>query len=267
MNIEKIEKMKKLVIPGICIIIGILFLITAYISAQNFVLLQYIIDINTGLRFLYLIGSGFIGWFIFKKGCELINRAKYISYVIIIIGLILSINCFFAGSAYILLQYESLPAVYLSIPFYLVMIAISLSILSRGLSLYKLANNNEFTHNTPHMKSSQVLLIPDPESISDMIHLGRSLANNEKFVDALQIFDNILEKNPDSAEALNDSGVILYRLGKIEDAKSRLTQAITYDNKNEEYRSNLKIVNMIIEFEKEKKPEEETKSTYYDSEE
>jgi FkbM family methyltransferase len=64
------------------------------------------------------------------------------------------------------------------------------------------------------------------------IQFGEQLLQNGKINEALEIFDDVLDKEPDNTIALNDKGVALNTLGKHHDAIQNFLKAIRIDDSN-----------------------------------
>ena len=64
------------------------------------------------------------------------------------------------------------------------------------------------------------------------IQFGEHLLQNGEIYEALKIFDDVLDKEPDNIIALNDKGVALNTLGRYQDAIQNLLKAIQIDNNN-----------------------------------
>jgi tetratricopeptide (TPR) repeat protein len=64
------------------------------------------------------------------------------------------------------------------------------------------------------------------------IHRGMDKVKKMQFDDALQIFDHLLELNPEIPEAWNNKGVALHRLGRAEEALECYERSLTIDPEN-----------------------------------
>ena len=62
-----------------------------------------------------------------------------------------------------------------------------------------------------------------------LISKGIDKVKLEKFLEAIQLFDRVLEINPESVDAWNNRGVALYRLGKTEEALDCYDRALKID--------------------------------------
>jgi tetratricopeptide (TPR) repeat protein len=64
------------------------------------------------------------------------------------------------------------------------------------------------------------------------IHRGMDKVKRMQFDDALQIFERLLEINPEIPEAWNNKGVALHRLGRAEEALACYERSLTLDPEN-----------------------------------
>ena len=55
-------------------------------------------------------------------------------------------------------------------------------------------------------------------NILNMMQQGESAFQNGKIVEALEIFNSVIEKDPDNIFALNDKGVVLNSIGRYNEA-------------------------------------------------
>jgi tetratricopeptide (TPR) repeat protein len=64
------------------------------------------------------------------------------------------------------------------------------------------------------------------------IHRGMDKVKKMQFDEALQIFDRLLDMNPDIPEGWNNKGVALYRLGRAEEALACYERSLIIDPEN-----------------------------------
>jgi tetratricopeptide (TPR) repeat protein len=65
-----------------------------------------------------------------------------------------------------------------------------------------------------------------------LLHRGMDKVKQKKYEEALEIFEQVLAKNQDIAEAWNNKGVALYGLGRVEDALQCYDRCIGMDTEN-----------------------------------
>ena len=82
-----------------------------------------------------------------------------------------------------------------------------------------------------------------------LLHLKR-----QQYEDARDLYQRIVEMNPDNAAAHSGMGIALYHLGKVEDAIARLDKALTLDPTLEDARANREVMKKEQKKKKSDKP-------------
>ena len=86
-----------------------------------------------------------------------------------------------------------------------------------------LINNNVIKIGNPQ----QSALIPDPtDAKEELLEAGIELLESQNNEQAIEFFDEVLKKDPESIRALVDKGIALSRQGKFDDAKQLFLFAI-----------------------------------------
>jgi tetratricopeptide (TPR) repeat protein len=65
-----------------------------------------------------------------------------------------------------------------------------------------------------------------------LLHRGIDKVRQEKFEEALKLFDRVLQQNPEIVEAWNNRGVALYGLGRLEEALQSYNRSLEKDPYN-----------------------------------
>jgi len=65
-----------------------------------------------------------------------------------------------------------------------------------------------------------------------LVHKGMDRVKREQFEEALEFFDQVLEMNPENADAWNNKGVALYWTGRPEEAQECYDRALAADPGN-----------------------------------
>jgi tetratricopeptide (TPR) repeat protein len=65
-----------------------------------------------------------------------------------------------------------------------------------------------------------------------LVHKGMDRVKREQFEEALEFFDQVLEMNPENADAWNNKGVALYWMGRPEEALQCYDRALAADPGN-----------------------------------
>ena len=72
----------------------------------------------------------------------------------------------------------------------------------------------------------------DTNRFKEEIQQGEVLFQNGKVREALNMFESVLEKDPDNIAALNDKGVALNTLGRFQEAIQTFSEVVSKDNRN-----------------------------------
>lgn len=72
-----------------------------------------------------------------------------------------------------------------------------------------------------------------------LVNKGIDQVKRERFEEALEFFDRVLEMNPENADALNNRGVAVYHLGRVEEAMECYSRALDADPENLEVMRNM----------------------------
>lgn len=75
-------------------------------------------------------------------------------------------------------------------------------------------------------------MLKSDNQLNERIQFGEHLLQSGKTNEALKIFDDVLDKEPDNTIALNDRGVALNTHGRYQDAIQDFLEAIQIDNSN-----------------------------------
>jgi len=67
-----------------------------------------------------------------------------------------------------------------------------------------------------------------------LVHKGMDRVKRNEFEEALEFFDQVLEMNPENADAWNNKGVALYGMGRPEEALICYDRALATDPENRE---------------------------------
>lgn len=65
-----------------------------------------------------------------------------------------------------------------------------------------------------------------------LIHKGMDLVKRMQYENALEVFDRLLELNPEIPEAWNNRGVALFGMGRVDDALESYDRALALDPSN-----------------------------------
>ena len=65
-----------------------------------------------------------------------------------------------------------------------------------------------------------------------LIHKGIDKVRRMEYEEALEIFDRVIEMNPNIPEAWNNRGVTLYRLGRVDEAVESCDRSLAIDAEN-----------------------------------
>ncbi len=65
-----------------------------------------------------------------------------------------------------------------------------------------------------------------------LIHKGMDRVRRMEYEEALEIFDRVIEMNPEVPEAWNNRGVALFRLGRAEEAIESCDRSLAIDSEN-----------------------------------
>ena len=72
----------------------------------------------------------------------------------------------------------------------------------------------------------------DTSRFKEEIQQGEDLFQNGEIRKALNMFEAVLEKDPDNIAALNDKGVALNELGRFQEAIQTFSEVVSKDNRN-----------------------------------
>jgi Tfp pilus assembly protein PilF len=81
-----------------------------------------------------------------------------------------------------------------------------------------------------------------PDRIDIHLNLGTALTSSGKFEEAKKEYEKIFLLQPANAVACNDFGVVLYRLGKLDDAIAQFRQAVQINPDYTDAKNNLNAV-------------------------
>ena len=91
-------------------------------------------------------------------------------------------------------------------------------------------------------KHLRYVLQSDPKYTIALQNLALLHLKRQQYEDARDLYQRIVEMNPDNAGAHSGMGIALYHLGKVEDAIARLDKALTLDPTLEDARANREVM-------------------------
>ena len=91
-------------------------------------------------------------------------------------------------------------------------------------------------------KHLRYVLQSDPKYTIALQNLALLHLKRQQYEDARDLYQRIVEMNPDNAVAHSGMGIALYHLGKVEDAIARLDKALTLDPTLEDARANREVM-------------------------